>query len=38
MENPAGGLLGAVSPPARSGAVARKILKIMLFKTKIDGI
>ena len=38
MENPAGGLGGAVSPPAGSGAVPRKILKILRFKAKIDGI
>ena len=39
MENPGGGLGGAVSPPAGSGAAARKILKILHFiKAKINGI
>ena len=38
MENAAGGLGGAVSPPAGSGAAPRKTLKIMHFKAKIDGI
>ena len=38
MENPAGGLGGAVSPPAGSGAAPWKILKILHFKAKIDGI
>ena len=38
MENPAGGLGGAVSPPAGCGAAPRKILNIMHFKAKIDGI
>ena len=30
--NPAGGLGGAVSPPAGSGAEPRKILKLTLFR------